>query len=296
MRLRDILLAVAVMAVWGTNFVVIHEALAVLPPLLFAALRFTLAFAPAALFVKKPPVPWAQLILYGLLIGVGQFGVLFIAMDGQITPGLASLVVQMQVFMTIGLSVWLTGERLKAMQIAALLLAAGGIGVIALHIEGDTTILGLLLVLFAAASWAAGNMVARRKGDADMLGYIVWSSLAPAPVLLILALAAEGPGTVIAGVEAAGPGAWAAIAWQAVGNTLFGYGVWATLLARYPAATIAPFALLVPVFGIGASVILLGEPLPMWKLIASGMVIAGLAVGFVDTKKLARRLSRGQQG
>lgn len=246
--------------------------------------------------MKKPPVPWTQLILYGLLIGVGQFGLLFIAMDGQITPGLASLVVQMQVFITIALSVWLTGERLKVTQIAALLLAAGGIGVIALHIEGDTTILGLLLVLFAAASWAAGNMVARREGDADMLGYIVWSSLAPAPVLLILALIAEGPNAVIAGIANAGIGAWAAIAWQAVGNTLFGYGVWATLLARYPAATIAPFALLVPIFGIGTSVILLGEPLPFWKLAASAMVIAGLAVGLIDTKKLARRLSRGQQG
>lgn len=296
MRPLHFFLALAVMAVWGTNFVIIHEAIAVLPPLLFAALRFTIAFLPAAFFVKRPAVPLWNLAAFGLLIGVGQFGVLFIAMDGQITPGLASLVVQMQVFFTIGLSVWLTGERVKPMQIAALLLAAGGVLIIALHIEGATTIVGLLLTLFAGASWAAGNMVSRRNGKIDMLGYIVWSSLFPIPVLFALAFLFEGPGAIMAGLENAHAGTWAAVIWQAVGNTLFGYGIWSWLLARHPAATVAPFALLVPIFGLGASALLLGEALPLWKIIASAMVIGGLAVGFVDSQRLARIFARSGQG
>ena len=296
MRPLHFFLALAVMAVWGTNFVIIHEAIAVLPPLLFAALRFTIAFLPAAFFVKRPAVPLWNLAAFGLLIGVGQFGVLFIAMDGQITPGLASLVVQMQVFFTIGLSVWLTGERVKPMQIAALLLAAGGVLIIALHIEGATTIVGLLLTLFAGASWAAGNMVSRRNGKIDMLGYIVWSSLFPIPVLFALAFLFEGPGAIMAGLENAHAGTWAAVIWQAVGNTLFGYGIWSWLLARHPAATVAPFALLVPIFGLGASALLLGEALPLWKIIASTMVIGGLAVGFVDSQRLGRIFARSGQG
>lgn len=296
MRPLHFFLALAVMAVWGTNFVIIHEAIAVLPPLLFAALRFTIAFLPAAFFVKRPAVPLWNLAAFGLLIGVGQFGVLFIAMDGQITPGLASLVVQMQVFFTIGLSVWLTGERVKPMQIAALLLAAGGVLIIALHIEGATTIVGLLLTLFAGASWAAGNMVSRRNGKIDMLGYIVWSSLFPIPVLFALAFLFEGPGAIMAGLQSAHAGTWAAVIWQAVGNTLFGYGIWSWLLARHPAATVAPFALLVPIFGLGASALLLGEALPLWKIIASTMVIGGLAVGFVDSQRLARIFARSGQG
>ena len=296
MRPLHFFLALAVMAVWGTNFVIIHEAIAVLPPLLFAALRFTIAFLPAAFFVKRPAVPLWNLAAFGLLIGVGQFGVLFIAMDGQITPGLASLVVQMQVFFTIGLSVWLTGERVKPMQIAALLLAAGGVLIIALHIEGATTIVGLLLTLFAGASWAAGNMVSRRNGKIDMLGYIVWSSLFPIPVLFALAFLFEGPGAIMAGLQSAHAGTWAAVIWQAVGNTLFGYGIWSWLLARHPAATVAPFALLVPIFGLGASALLLGEALPLWKIIASAMVIGGLAVGFIDSQRLARIFARSGQG
>ena len=246
--------------------------------------------------MKRPAVPLWNLAAFGLLIGVGQFGVLFIAMDGQITPGLASLVVQMQVFFTIGLSVWLTGERVKPMQIAALLLAAGGVLIIALHIEGATTIVGLLLTLFAGASWAAGNMVSRRNGKIDMLGYIVWSSLFPIPVLFALAFLFEGPGAIMAGLQSAHAGTWAAVIWQAVGNTLFGYGIWSWLLARHPAATVAPFALLVPIFGLGASALLLGEALPLWKIIASTMVIGGLAVGFVDSQRLARIFARSGQG
>ena len=280
-----LLLALAVVAVWGTNFVVIHEALAQLPPLLFAALRFTLAFLPAALFLKRPEVPWAKLAAYGLLIGVGQFGVLFIAMDGHISPGLASLVVQVQAFFTIGLSVWLTGERVRPAQLLALAVALGGIALIGAMGGGSATWLGLGLTLFAAASWGAGNMVARSTPRVNMLAYMVWSSLAAVPVLWVLALAVEGPAAVGEGLAAAGPWAWAAVAWQSAGNTLFGYAAWAWLLARHPAATIAPVSLLVPVFGMGASALLLGEALPLWKVAAALMVLSGLAVGLVAARR-----------
>ena len=74
---------------------------------------------------------------------------------------------------------------------------------------------------------------------------------------------------------------WLAVAWQAWGNTLFGYGAWAWLLARHPAVTIAPIALLVPLFGMAASALWLGEPLPAWKLSAAGLVMAGLAVNLL---------------
>jgi O-acetylserine/cysteine efflux transporter len=84
-----------------------------------------------------------------------------------------------------------------------------------------------------------------------------------------------------AGLERAGWGTWAAVLWQSAGNTLFGYGAWAWLLARYPAATVSPMALLVPVFGMGASALLLGEALPGWKLLAAGLVMGGLALNLL---------------
>ncbi|MDL2352236.1 MAG: EamA family transporter [Pseudomonadota bacterium] len=274
-----LLLALAVTAVWGSNFVIIKFALVHLPPLTLALLRFTLAFLPLALIVPRPAVPWRNLAAYGVLIGAGQFGLLFTAMRADITPGLASLVVQAQAFFTIGMAVWLSGEKVARYQIAALLLASAGIALIALHTDASATPLGLLLVLCAAASWAGGNMVARAATGVNMLHYVVWSSLFAIPPLLVFALALEGWPAMKAGILAADAKTWGAVVWQSVGNTMFGYGVWGWLLARHSAGSVAPLSLLVPVFGLATSALVLGEPLQPWKLAAFALVMAGLAVG-----------------
>lgn len=276
---RHLLIAVAVAFVWGTNFVVIRIGLDTLPPLLFAALRFTFAALPAILFLPRPKVSLGNLAAYGLLIGVGQFGILFIALRADISPGLASLVVQTQIFFTIGLSIWLNGERVRSFQWIALALGLTGLALIAANTGGTTTPLGLALVLFAALSWAGGNMVAKANGGANMLHYVVWASVFSAPPLFALSFLVEGWPAISAGLAAATPVTWGAVIWQATGNVMFGYAAWGWLLARHPAATITPVALLVPIFGLAASAYWLGEPMPLWKLLATGLVIAGLVVG-----------------
>ncbi|PXA85648.1 EamA family transporter [Caulobacter sp. D4A] len=290
--LRHFLLALAVVAVWGTNFVVIRQALNHLPPLTFATLRFTLVLLPLVFFVKKPAVSWLNLAGYGLLIGAGQFGLLFVAMKGHISPGLASLILQTQVFFTIALAMQINRERVRGFQIAALLLAIAGITIIAVHGGGSATPLGVALGLLAALSWGCGNIVARQAGPVNMLGYVVWASLFSIPPLLVMALWLEGLPAMVKGVTEAGFGTWLAVAWQAVGNTMFGYGAWGWLLARHPAATITPMALLVPVFGMSASALLLGEGLPAWKLLAAGLVLAGLAVNMLWPKIRALRAAQ----
>jgi O-acetylserine/cysteine efflux transporter len=289
---RHFLIALAVMAVWGSNFVVIKLALAHLTPLLLAALRFTAVLVPAVFFVRRPAVSWSNLAAYGLLIGVGQFGVLFIAMRHDITPGLASLVLQVQVFFTIGLAMRLTGERICPAQIAALLLAVVGLGIILFHTDGSATPLGLALAIFAALCWAGGNMVAKSAGPVDMLGYVIWASLFSIPPLFALAFVVEGPAAIMHGIQSADALTWAAVVWQAVGNTMFGYAAWGWLLARYPASTVAPIALLVPLFGMGASTWWLGESLPLWKLGAAAFVMAGLALGLLWPRVQAWRVAR----
>jgi O-acetylserine/cysteine efflux transporter len=275
---RHVLLALAVVAVWGSNFVVIKVALGTLPPLLLAVLRFTLALLPAAVFVPRPAVPWRKLAAYGVLIGAGQFGLLYLAIDGRISPGLASLVVQTQVFFTIGMAMAADGERVRRFQWLALAMAGAGIAVIAAHTGGDATPAGLALVLAAALAWAGGNQVARSMGRVPMLGVVVWASAYALPPLLLLTLAFEGPTRIAGALVAADARVWAAVAWQSFANTLFGYAAWGWLLARHPAATVAPMALLVPVFGMGASAWWLAEALPAWKLGAAVLVLAGLAL------------------
>lgn len=291
------LLALAVVAIWGSNFVVIRLGLDELPPLTFAALRFVLAALPLVFVLPRPKVPWSHLAGYGLFIGAGQFGLLFIAMKGAISPGLASLVVQTQVFFTIGAALVLNGERVRLYQVVALALATAGIVVIGLNVDATTTPLGLVLVLAAAMSWTTGNMIARASGPTNMLSYVVWASLFSAPPLIVLSLLTEGgPAVIGAALAAASPTAWIALVWQTVGNTLFGYSAWGYLLGRHPAATVTPMALLVPVFGMGTSAMVLGEPLPAWKLIAAGLVISGLAIGVLWPMVRGRRGPQPAEG
>lgn len=288
MPISHLLLALAVVAVWGSNFVVIKFGLAELPPFALAALRFALSALPWALFIRRPEVAWWRLAAFGVLLGCGQFGLLFQAMRSDISPGLASLVVQAQVFFTIALSLLFSGERVRLMQVLAALLALAGMGWIGWHgLQGSAEVhlLGLALVLAAALCWAAANLVARGAGRVDALGFMVWSSLFAVPPLALISATLEGVAPVWLAVQHASGLAWAAVIWQALGNTLFGYGSWNWLLARHPAATVTPMALLVPVFGFGSSALLLGEPLPGWKLAAAGLVMAGLGLNFVATRR-----------
>ncbi len=279
--IAHVLLALSVVAIWGSNFVVIRLGLEHLPPLAFATLRFVFAAFPLVFLVKRPAVPWWHLAAYGLLIGSGQFGLLYIAMKGSISPGLASLVIQTQVFFTIALSATMAGERIRGFQLAALSLASAGIVLIGINVDAATTPLGLALVLSAAASWACGNMVVKASGRVNMVAYVAWSSLFAFPPLAVLSLMTEGWDAVVSGLQAAGPGTWAAVFWQTIGNSLYGYAVWGWLLARHPAATISPMALMVPVFGMGTSAVVLGEALPAWKIEAAALVIGGLALGLL---------------
>ena len=256
-----------------------------MPPFLLALLRFALALVPALLFVPRPAVAWPLLAAYGVLIGAGQFALLYLAMDGRIAPGLASLVIQTQVFFTIGLAMLADGERLRPLQVVALALAVAGIGVIAAHTGGEVSAAGLGLVLLAALSWAGGNQVSRRMGRVPMLGVVVWSSAFALPPLALLTLGIEGPARIGQALAAADAATWAAVAWQAAGNTLFGYAAWGWLLARHPAGTIAPMALGVPVFGIITAAVWLGEPLPPWKLLAAAMVIGGLLINLLAQRR-----------
>jgi O-acetylserine/cysteine efflux transporter len=287
MPLTHLLLALAVVAIWGTNFVVIRLGLDAFAPYTFAALRYTFSFLPFIFFIRKPAMTWGKLATFGVLIGVGQFGLLFWAMRSDISPGLASLVIQSQVFFTIGLAAALYRERLQALQWPAFALAIGGLAVVAMHVSAGAgvTLFGIVLVVAAAISWAAGNLVARAAGRVDALGFMVWSSPFAAVPLWIITLLQNGPAGVGASLARADATAWIAVAWQAIGNTLFGYGVWNWLLARHPASTVTPTALLVPVFGMGASALALHEGLPAWKLAAAALVMGGLAMNLLATRR-----------
>ena len=279
MKPRHLLLALVIVFFWGVNFAIIKLGLRQISPLGLGVIRFVLAAFPWIFFIRRPPIPLASLALYSLLIFALQFGFLFTGMKVGVSAGLASLVMQLQVFFTIGFAVLFLAERPTRWQLLGALFAFGGIGVVAANLGGDVTLAGLSLLILGAMAWGGGNIVSRvismRHGAINVLGLVCWGSLFAAPPLLAVALILDPQGLTasFAGLDWTSLGA---IAYLVYISTLFCFGAWSLLLALYPVATVAPFTLLVPVFGFLGSAVLLGEAIQPWKLLASALIIAGL--------------------
>ena len=278
MKPSDILLALIVVLIWGFNFVVIKLGLQGLPPILFTALRFACAALPMVFFVRRPAVPLKLLAGYAAFQFALQFTLLFSGMQAGFPPGLASLVVQLQAFFTIGLAVVMLGERPQWAQIAGALIAFGGMGLVAMHLEARATVLGFLMVIAAGFSWGVGNIFTKRIGKVDALALVLWGSLLAAPPLLLASLVIEGPAAIVAALQEMSWLSAGAILFQAYPTTILGFGIWAMLLRKYPTATVAPFTLLVPVAGMVSAAWVLGEPLQWWKVAAGALVLSGLAL------------------
>ena len=281
---RDLALTLAVVAVWGFTFVPIKIALTEVPPFALAALRFFVAAIPVVFFTRPPSMPWVHVVGYGFAIGCFQFGLLFLGMKLGMPAGLSSLVIQMQVFFTIGLAMLTEGDRVSRHNVFGAAIAIAGVVLLAVHkvtAGENATFIGFLLVIAAAMSWAIGNIIAKRGAGAhgaDMFALVVWSSLVPPLPLAALSYAFEGGPAVVSAVASMSALAWGCVLVMAYGATLFGFGSWNALLHRYPTAIISPFALLIPISGIASGALLLHESLAPLQAAGAVLVFAELAI------------------
>jgi O-acetylserine/cysteine efflux transporter len=270
------LLALFVTAIWGFNFVVIKLGVAEVPPLLLTGLRFMFAALPAVLFVPKPKAAWHYVVAFGFLLGVVKFGMLFVSIKIGLSASLASLVMQLQVFFTIVFAAVLLGERSKPVQIFGALIAFSGIGIIALSRWNGPELLPLGLAVLAALTWGVANIVSKKSGETNVLSFIIWASLVPPLPLFALSWMFEDQALIIATLTNPSWLTIATVAFLAWPATVFAFGSWNFLLGRYPANTVTPFALLVPIFGIASGIIFLSEPFDKFEIIGSGLVLGGL--------------------
>jgi O-acetylserine/cysteine efflux transporter len=277
MRPSHIALAVLVAALWGFNFVPIRAGLDDYPPFLLLALRFGVAAVPA-LFVPPPALPWPRLITIGLVHFTAQFSLLFLAMAHGMPPGLASLLMQSQAFFTVLFATIVLRERPSARQGFGMALALGGVGLIALGIGGDATYLGLGLTIAAAASWACGNIMVRGLGKIDMLPFVIWASLVPLLPALVLSLIFEGPEAIIRALTHPSAAGLASLLYLGLLSTVVAWAIWNHLLKLYPASIVAPFSLLVPIFGAGSAALVYGESFDRYRLGGMVLILSGLAV------------------
>lgn len=277
----------AIIVIWGTNFVVMKAALKDFTPFQLGAGRYLFAVLPLVLFLKPPRLRWRWVVLYGVLQGLGQFGFLFSALRVGMTASLASVLMQTQVFFTAIFGFMLLRERAGRPLQGGLFLAALALACFAMTYvlpagggpAQATTALGFVLNLCAAAMWGASNIVARQaqqeSAGFDPLALVVWASLVPiAPfVLLSFWLDPEASRWRWTGAPWS---SWLAVAYLGWIATVAAYGMWTALLKKHPANRIAPFSLGVPVVGLTAGVVLLGESINSWQWAGIALVIAAL--------------------
>ncbi len=202
MRWQDVALGFLVMAIWGFNFVVLKIALIDVPPLLLTTIRFSLACLPVLLLPRPSGMRWHDLMIVGATSFLGQYVFLFVAMAQGMPAGLTSVTMQLQVFVTILLSILFLGERPKVQQYLGGAVALLGLGAIASTVGAGTSIpvLAMAFTVLAAVTWAIGNFAMKKAGASAGFGTLAgvgWASLvAPLPALAI-ALAVEGPERIV---------------------------------------------------------------------------------------------------
>ncbi|MFN8023198.1 MAG: EamA family transporter [Acidimicrobiales bacterium] len=278
MNRRDTLLAALVVTVWGFNFVVIQWGMHGVPPLLFAAIRFTVVLLPAIFLVPRPDAPWRTILGVGTFMSLGQFGLLYSSMHAGMPPGLAALVLQAQVILTIVLAAGVLRERPTAWQVAGVAVGTVGLVVVGIGRGGHVTVGALALCVLAGLSWAIGNVISRSSGIKGGLSLTVWSALVVPVPLLALSLVLDGPHDVADAISHFG--------WRSIVSTLytsglasiFGYAVFNGLLSKYPPSAVVPWALWAPAVAMAAGWALLDQRPNGAELAGGALLLVGVLV------------------
>jgi len=293
MKPFHILIAICVAAAWGINFVVIKVGLDSFPPILLSALRFGVAGLPLIFIWKTRPAPLKWIIAIALSMGVFKFNLLFIGMNLGAGPGLSSLVLQMQAFFTVIVAFLLLGERPTKRQMMGLGFAFTGLGIIMYDLSVGTidegAYIGILFVILAAVFWALSNISMKKAQSTNPLHLIIWVSAFSSPVLFVISWFTEGSDTVTYALTHINLSGGLTVFYLAVIATLAGFGGWAYLMKEYDASTVAPFSLLVPIFGMSSSSILLGEEISQASIIAALFIFAGLYLSTIPSGFFKRK-------
>ena len=276
---KHLSLAVLVTLVWGVNFPITKLGLRAIDPFVLTGIRFALAALPLVFFIKRPAVKFSYVVAYGIIFGLGMWGVINYGIQVGVSPGIASLIIQLSVFFTMGWGFLLFKEKIRGAQMIGAVLALIGLAGIISTQEGNHAVLGVMLIVLSAVAWSIGNVIIKKSGVKEIFSFMVWASLIPPVPLFLTAWLMHGT-AAFEGLQASlDLTAVLSILFQVYLATHFAYWGWNSLLKLYPVSTVAPLSLLIPVFGIASSMLMLDERISTPNLISIGIIIAGLAVG-----------------
>lgn len=279
MQKKHLVLAILVTLVWGVNFPITKLGLRSIDPFVLTGIRFALAAIPLVFFIKRPAIKFSYVAAYGFIFGLGMWGVINYGIQVGVSPGIASLIIQLSVFFTMGWGALLFKEKLRGAQLVGALLALVGLAGIISTQQGEHAILGVLLIVLSAVAWSVGNVIIKKSGVKEIFSFMVWASLFPPIPLFFIAWLMQGAAPFEHLQSSLDFMAVLSIVFQVYLATHFAYWGWNSLLKLYPVSTVAPLSLLIPVFGIGSSMLIIGEHISTPNLISVAIIIIGLAVG-----------------
>ena len=283
MTKQDALILGAVMALWGLNFSVIKLGVNNINPLILTALRFTFAIFPLVFFVKKPDVKWRYLITYGLTFGVGVWGLATLSIDFGLSAGMASLLLNMSIVSSLFAGWLILGERITYLKLAGSCVALFGLMIIIISHGGTTTWQGLIVILVAACFWSVNGIIIKKAGTNTVFAFNIWAMLfAPVPLLLI-AWSVYGYDEIMLSITDFNKYAVISILFQAYPTTLLGYWFWNKFIIKYTLSGVAPFTLMVPVFGLLGGNLFYDEAVTISQVIAATLILMGLFLSQSDS-------------
>lgn len=290
MSITHLLLVLLVIVIWGINFIFVKIGLGELPPLLFCALRFLLASIPLIFFIKPPAIPFRMVALYGLIMFALQFALVFSGMSAGMTAGMTSVIIQVQVFFSMLFAALWIGERPTFWQMLGALVSFMGIGLVALHFDQhNISLLGFILVIAAAATWGAGNLITKKIPHANMLSLVAWGSFVAFFPIALMSIWVEGWDTILQSYHHLSLEGFFSVLYVVYLSTWVGYGVWGWLMRHHPVSSVAPFTLLIPMIGMLGSAWFLGEVISPWKIHAAILVILGLCINLLGARLFMKK-------
>lgn len=290
--LKDSLLAIIATIVWSLNFLAVYFGLQDVPPFLFLAIRFVFVAFPLVFFIPRPQMPWRVLIGIGVLMSFGQFSLLYLAIDLGMPLGLASLVLQAQVLVTIGLAWLFLGERATRPQILGVVIGMVGLLIIGVGLGEATPFIPFVVCVAAAVAWATGNVVVRSAKIQSGLSLVVWSAVIVPIPCLALSLIFEGPEQIASTLQGFGWQATLSTAYTVIMSSLVGYTLFNSLMARHSAASVVPFMLLISPMTIVIAWLVLDEMPTTMELIGGTVMLGGVALAALTGRRRRRRRAR----
>ncbi len=275
MNPRDVIWATMPPLLWAIAYTVAKPAMERFPPLFL----MSIVYAATAVALYRP-WPRAQTPLLPLIaaatLGASLQSALIFSGIARVPAVMAILTVQSQVPFAV-LAAWVAGlERASGFRLVGVAIALGGVVLVVglPNAVGQST--GLLLIVLGTLCWGIAQAIIRARAADSGARLMGLMAAIAAPQLLVLSLALEtGQGTAVRQATFA---QWLAVVVLAIGGFVGAYSIWYGLLRRHRVDQIAPFILLMPIFGVLTAHALLGEAITPVVVAGGAIILLGLVL------------------